>query len=211
MKTFQNLDMNFDKSCNWFAILMWFWVEKVLKLTNLTKWVEQPKSCTGDENSTKNWKNELDFIWKDFHSGLWRKNSHSILRCISWDSIENKFLQSVMKKFVSWGSMKEKVWSLVKKCFVFWKWCEKFKFSYFEKFSHFTNFDKMKILENLNKILFTLGNLKQTLTLSLSSCSTKLKCANESHGVKNGGLYRNYRQRVTQYSSNKWFIILRKH
>ena len=43
---------------------------------------------------------------------------------------------------------------------------------------------RWKILENSNKILFTLENLKQTLTLGLSSCSLKLKCTNEAHGVK---------------------------
>ena len=62
----------------------------------------------------------------------------------------------MMKKFVSWGSMKEKVWSLVKKCFVFLELCEKFKFSYLEKFSHFTDFDEMKNLDKSNKILSTL-------------------------------------------------------
>ena len=137
--------MHFDKICTWYPIFMWFWVEQVLKLTNLKKWAEQPKSCMGDENSTKNWKkNELEFIWKDFHSRSWRNKSHSIQRCISWDLIENKFLQSTKKKFVSWSLMKEKVRSLVKKCFVFWKWCEKFKFSYYENFSLFTKFDEMK-------------------------------------------------------------------
>ena len=52
----------------------------------------------------------------------------------SWDSIENKFLQSVMKKFVSWGLMKEKVWSLMKECFVFDRCVRSFKFSYLEKY-----------------------------------------------------------------------------
>lgn len=84
-------------------------------------------------------------------------------------------------------------------------------FSYFEKFSHFTNFNEMKILGNSDKILSTLKNLKQTLTLSLSSCSPKLKFTNEEYGVENEGLYRSYRKRVTHESSNKWFIILRKH
>ena len=78
-----------------------------------------------------------------------------------------------------------KVRSLVKKCFCVLEWCEKFKFSYFEKFSHFTNFDEMKNLENSNKIFSSLKNLKETLTLGLSSCSPKIKCANESHGVEN--------------------------
>ena len=107
----KSLNMHFDKKWIWFPILMWFCIE-VLKLTNLSKWAEQPKSCTGNENSTKNWKNELDFIWKDSHSRSWRNKSHSIPRDISWDSIENKFSQSTMKKFVSWGSIEEKfkVW-----------------------------------------------------------------------------------------------------
>ena len=81
--------------------------------------------------------------------------------------------------------MKEKVRSSMKECFVFQKLCDKFKFSYLEKFSHFTNFDEMKNLENSDKILSTLKNLKQTLTLGLSSCSPKLKCENEAHGVEN--------------------------
>ena len=76
--------------------------------------------------------------------------------------------------------MKEKVRSWVKECFCVLEWCEKIKFSYFDKFSHFTHFDEMKILRNSNKILSTLTNLKQTLTLSLSSCSPKLKCKNEA-------------------------------
>ena len=38
----------------------------------------------------QNWKNQLDFIWKDFDIRPWRYKSHSILRCISWDSVENK-------------------------------------------------------------------------------------------------------------------------
>ena len=31
--------MHFDKPCTWFSILNWFWVEKVLKITNLAKWL----------------------------------------------------------------------------------------------------------------------------------------------------------------------------
>jgi hypothetical protein len=73
------------------------------------------------------------------------------------------------------------------------EWCEKFKFYYFVKFSHFTSFDDMKTRRNSNKILSTLKNLKQTLTLSFSSCSPKLKCANDAYGVENEGLYRKYR------------------
>ena len=65
-------------------------------------------------------KNELDFIWMDFHYGSWRYKSHSVPRCISWDSIENKFLQSTMKKLVSRGSMKEKLEVWWKNAFVFW-------------------------------------------------------------------------------------------
>ena len=48
--------MKLEYEWTWFLILMWFWIEEVLKLTNLSKWVEQPNSCMGDENSTKNWK-----------------------------------------------------------------------------------------------------------------------------------------------------------
>ena len=72
----------------------------------------------------------------------------------------NKFLQSVMEKCVLWGLMKKKVSSSVKECFMFWKLCEKFKFSYLEKFSHFTNFDEMKNIENSNKILSSIENHK---------------------------------------------------
>ena len=89
--------------------------------------------------------------------------------------------QNPWRKNLSYGVR----WKKKLEVFVFWKWCEKFKFYYFEKFSHFTNFDEMKILGNSNKILSTLENLKQTLTLSLSSCSPNLKCANEAYGVKN--------------------------
>ena len=91
------------------------------------------------------------------------------------------------------------------------KWCDKFKFSYFTMFSRFTSFDEMKILGNSNKILSNIKNLKQALTLSLSSCSPKIKCANEAQGVENKRLYRRYRRRETQGSPNKWFITLRKH
>ena len=66
----------------------------------------------------------------------------------------------------------------------------------------------MKNLENSNKILSTLENLKQTLTLGLSSFSPNLKCAKEAHGIENELLYRRYRRRVTQESSNKWFLPL---
>ena len=158
--------MHLNKSCTWFLILMWFWIEEVLKLSNLTKWVEQPKSCMDDQNKNNNWKNELDFIWKDFYSISWRNKPNSIQRCISWDSIENKFSQSMKKKFLSWSSLKEKVEFWWKNAFVFWEWYEKFMFSYFEKFPHFKNFDALKVLGNSNKILLTLKNLKQTLTLS---------------------------------------------
>ena len=76
--------------------------------------------------------------------------------------------------------MKEKVRSRVKEWFCVLEWCEKVKFSYFDKFSHFTHFDEMKILRNSIRILLALTNLTQTLTLSLSSCSPKTKCTNES-------------------------------
>ena len=79
------------------------------------------------------------------------------------------------EKLVSWGSMNEKFRSWVEECFCVLEWCEKIKFSYFDKFSHFTNFDEMKNIENLHKILSTLENLKQIVTLTLSSCSPKLK------------------------------------
>ena len=71
---------------------------KVLKLSNLLNmgWTTK-KPCTDNENSTKNWKNQLDFIWKDFDSRTWRNKSHLILRCISWKSIKNKFPQSTIK------------------------------------------------------------------------------------------------------------------
>ena len=172
--------MHLYKSCTWFPIFMLFWVGEALKLSNLSKWDEQPKSCTCDENSTKNWKNELDFTWKDFDSRSWRNKSHSILRCISWDSIENKFFTIHDEKVGPTRFDERKVRSLVKKWFCVLEWCEKFKFYYFGIFSHFTSFDEMKILRNSNKILSTLKNIKQALTLSLSSCSPKLKCENEA-------------------------------
>ena len=77
-----------------------------------------------------------------------------------------------------------KIRSLVKKCFCVLEWCEKFNFSYYENFSHFTHFDEMKILRNSITILSTLKNLTQTLTLSLSSCSPMPKCAMRSKGSK---------------------------
>ena len=168
-------------------------------------------SCTGNENPTKNWKNKLDLIWKDFDSRSWRNKSHLILRSISWDLIENKFSQSTMKSWsheVRWMKKIEVAW---KNVFCVLEWCEKFKFYYFDKFSHFTHFDEMKILRNSITILSTLTNLTQTLTLSFSSCYPKIKCANEDHGIENEGLYIKYRWRVAQELSNKWFITLRKH
>ena len=48
--------MHFDEIWTWFPILMWFCIEELLKLTNLSKRSKQPNSCTCDENSTKNWK-----------------------------------------------------------------------------------------------------------------------------------------------------------
>ena len=120
--------MHLDKSCTWFPILMWFWVEQVLKLTNLTKWAEQSKSCTGDENSTKNRKNDLDFIWKDFNFGSWIEKSHSIPRCISWDLIENKILQSTMKSLshgIQWKKKLEVWWKIA---LVFWNGVRRLSF-----------------------------------------------------------------------------------
>ena len=107
--------------------------------------------------------------------------------------------------------MNEKIRSWVKECFCFLERCETITFSYFDKFSHFTYFDELKILRNSITILSNLINLTQTLTLSLSPCSPKPNCANEAQGVKNEGLYSIYRRSKTQGSPNKWFIILRKH
>ena len=79
----------------------------------MSKWVEQAYSCTGDENSTKNWKNQLDFIWKDFDSRSWRNKSHLVLWCISWDYFENKFSRSTMKSWsheVRWKKKLEFWW-----------------------------------------------------------------------------------------------------
>ena len=139
--------------------------------SQLSKWAEKRNSCTSDENSIKNWKNELDFIWKDFDSRSWRNKSHSILRCISWDSIENNFSQSMMKKLVSRGSMKEKLEVWWKNAFVSWNGVRNLSFLTLESF----HTSQVSMRWNSNKIFSTLKNLKQTFTLSLSSCSPKLK------------------------------------
>ena len=165
--------MNFGEIWNWFPIFMWFFIEELLQLKNLLEWAKQPNSCTGDENSTKNWKNELEFIWKDFDSRSWRNKSHSVLRYISWDSIENKFSQSTMKKLVSWGSMKEKLEVWWKNAFVFWNGVRSLSFLTFKSFHTSQVSMRWNFFGNLNKIL-------STLTLSLSSCSPKLKWANEA-------------------------------
>ena len=131
--------------------------------------------------------NELDFIWKYFHSISWRNKSHLILRCILWYSIKNKFSQSTMKFFVSWGSMKEKFEVWWKKSLCFENGVRSLSFVTLESFHTSQTSMIWKILENLHKILSTLENLKQNLTLSLPSCSPKLKCANEAHGIEMSG------------------------
>ena len=90
---------------------------KVHKLSNLLVmgWTTK-KPCTSDEKSIKNWKNQLDFIWKDFTSRSQWNKSHSIQRCISWDSVENEFSQSMMKSWsheVRWMKKLEVGWKNV--------------------------------------------------------------------------------------------------
>ena len=182
--------MHFYKFCTWFLILMWFWVEQGLKLINLTKWMNNqnhPRAMKIRPKTEKLNLTSYDRIFILDHeetSLIWfRDVFHEIrLKIIFY----NPWWKS-LSHGVRWKKKLEVRW---KQMFVFWEWCEKFKFSYFENFSHFTNFDDMKILENSNKILSTLENLKQTLTLSLSSFSPKLKCTNEAHRVENQGLYR---------------------
>ena len=82
---------------------------------------EQPISCVEGENSTKNGKFEHDSIRWYFYVGSWRNMFQSIVRCISWVSDENVWLQSRVDELVWWSSMKEKFWSFVKKMF----WVEK--------------------------------------------------------------------------------------
>ena len=122
---------------------------------------EQPKSGMGDENSTKHWKIEHDFIWQDFHFGSWINKFHSILRCILWYLGENKFLQSAMKS-VSWGSMKENVWSLMKECLVFENCVRSLSFLTLKSFHTSQTSMRWKFLET------------QTKSSQLSKISSKL-------------------------------------
>ena len=190
---------------------MLLWVDPVFKLINLTKWLNNQNHAQAMKIRQKIEKLNLTsydriFIldheetcliqfWDVFHE-IWLK---MFFYNLWWKSLSHG---------VQWKKKFEVWW---KNALCFEKLHEKFEFSYLEKFSHFTNFDEMKNLENSNKILASLENLKQTLTLGLSFCYPKLKYANEDHGVENEGLYRKDRQRVTQESPNKWFIILRKH
>ena len=101
----------------------------------------------GGENSTKNWKTEHDFIWWNFHSGSWRNMSHFIMRCLSWDFGENKFLQSVVKKCLMEFD-ERKSFEVMEIMLCVWETSEKFEFSYLEIFSHSTNFNGMENFEN---------------------------------------------------------------
>ena len=129
-----SLIVRFENFSSWFLLLMWFWVEQVLKLTNLTNWLNNPKSCAGGENSTKNWKSKHSFIWWDFHSGSWRNMSHSILRFLSWDLGEKCDFAIRSEKVCLMESDERKRLKLMEIMLCVWETRKKFKFSYLEKF-----------------------------------------------------------------------------
>ena len=52
-KISESLILHFDKFCTWFPILKWFWVEKVLKLSNLTNWLNIQNHARAMKNQTK--------------------------------------------------------------------------------------------------------------------------------------------------------------
>ena len=133
-------------------LLRWFWVEQVLKLSNLTTWLNNQNHVWVVKFRPETEKNEHAFIWWDFHAGSRRNVFQSILRSISWDLDEHVCLQSRVNELVSWSLMKEKFWSFVEKWFELRKQVkmdEKFKFSYLEKFSHSKNLDGMENIEKL--------------------------------------------------------------
>ena len=55
--------MHFDESFTLFPILMWFWVEQVLKLTNLTKWMNNQNHARAMKIQPKTEK--LNMTWYD--------------------------------------------------------------------------------------------------------------------------------------------------
>ena len=119
---------------------MWFKGSQALKLVK--HGLNNQKPCMDNENSTKNWKNQLDFIWKDFTSRSQWNKSHSIRRCISWDSIENEFSQSMMKIWsheVRWKKKLEVGW---KNVFVSWNGVRRLRFL------TWTNFHTLHTLMN---------------------------------------------------------------
>ena len=71
-----------------------------------------------------------------------------------------------------WWKKKLEVWW--KKWFVFWKWSGKFKFSYLEKFSHFTNFNEMKKSKTRTKSS-QLSKISNKLSLLVSPFALQVK------------------------------------
>jgi hypothetical protein len=119
-------------------------------------------------------KNRLDFIWKDFDSRSWRNKSHSILICISWDSIKNKFSQSTMEKLVPWGLMKEKLEVWWKNDFLSWNGVRSLSF-------HAHTSMRWKFLETrtkssqLSKISHKLSLLVSPLVLQIQNAQMRHK------------------------------------
>ena len=108
-------------------------------------------------------------------------------------------------------------WKSLSKLVLREKVCQKAKFENFYKFYSLWKLCwKAKIFIgkqnpwNSLTILTLLTNrsnsLSNTLSLDLQSSIVK----NETWGVKNEGLYRYHRWRLTKGSPNKWFITLRK-
>ena len=142
--------MHFDNSCIWFPILMWFWVEEVLKLTNLTNGMN-------NQNHARVMK-----IWPKTK----KMNLTSYERILILDHEETSLIRfwdvfheiQLKISFYNpwWKSLSHGVW-WKKKFEVWWKnslclrkkWYV-FSFHTWKSFSHFTNFNGMKNLENLD-------------------------------------------------------------
>ena len=152
--------MNFDNSCTWFLTLMWFWVEQVIKLTNLTKWLDKQNHARAMKIRPKTKKLKLNSYDKIFIS------DHEKTTLIQFQDV----FHEIWLKINFYNSWRKRVshgvrWN--KKFEVWWKnsLCLKnvwdvLSFHIWKSFPHFTNFDEMKNLEILNKILSLLENHK---------------------------------------------------
>ena len=73
-----------------------------------------------------------------------------------------------------------KSWKLGERKIYVLEWYEKIKFYYLDNFSCFTHFDEFEKFLELDHNPLNSYKSHSNFALSLSSCSPKLKCANEA-------------------------------